>query len=394
LHGPDPTRDSFVTTISSDRKIFGSRSSIPITDQAYCAFVEITAVKSSPKMLKYFLVATLVLGTSSAAFDQTEENKALAFLKVYNDEGPRKDFEANEASWNHATNLTDHNKAIKTKINVELSLYMQTARTNASVYDLSKLSEDTKRQIKMIIATASPKSKADVEKLNNFESDMESIYSEGKVTDSDGTKLALDPQLTHIMRTSRDYDRLLFAWKGWRDATGPKLRPIYKEFVELSNKGAKENGWDDTGAWWRSWYEVDNLESAVAGLYADLKPLYEELHAYVRYKLSLKYPGKISKDGPIPAHLFGNMWSQSWVNIYDLVEPFKGQPSLDVTKNLVGQNYTAKKMVELAESFFVSLGLKKLPQSFYDKSMIEKPKDREVICHASAWDFAINHDVR
>ena len=205
----------------------------------------------------------------------------------------------------------------------------------------------------------------------------------------------LATDITKILRTSRDYDRLLFAWKGWRDATGPKLRPIYEKFVELSNKGAKENGWDDKGAFWRSWYEVDNLESAVEALCNDLKPLYQELHAYVRYKLAMKYPGKVGKSDPIPAHILGNMWAQSWINIYDIIEPYKGQPSLDVTENMVKLNYTAEKMVRLAESFFTSIGLKKLPASFYTKSLIEKPKDgRGVICHASAWDFAINHDVR
>ena len=345
-------------------------------------------------MLHYLLVPALLLGSSSLAIDQGEETRAKAFLDYYNNAAPKEGYKSEEAAWTHATNLTKYNQAIKTDASVQFSLFLKVARANASVFDLSKLSDDTKRQIKLITATASLKSKDDVKKLNNLVSEMENIYSEGKVVDKDGAKLSLEPHLVNIMGTSRDYERLLFAWKGWRDATGPKLRPIYKNFVELSNKGAKENDWADTGAWWRSWYEVDNLESAVEKLYTDLKPLYEELHAYVRYKLSKKYPGKVSKDGPIPAHILGNMWSQSWVNIYDLVEPYKGQPSLDVTKNMVKQNYTALKMVQLAESFFLSIGLKPLPKSFYEKSLIEKPDDREVICHPSAWDFLINSDVR
>ena len=102
----------------------------------------------------------------------------------------------------------------------------------------------------------------------------------------------------------------------------------------------------------------------------------------------------MSTDGPIPAHLLGNMWAQSWVNIYDLVEPYKGKPSLDVTANMKKQNYNADKMFRLAESFFTSIGLEPLPSSFYNNSMITKPEGREVICHASAWDFGINKDVR
>lgn len=348
-------------------------------------------------MLYSLFVVALTLGATSAAFDQAEEDRALAFLNYFNKEVLQKDYQSNEASWKHATNLTEYNKKIKTQENVKFTLFMQDVRKNASKFDVEKLSADSKRQIKLIKSSASPKSQDDVTKLSNMESEMESIYSEGSVTDpaNETIQLYLDPELTNIMRTSRDYDRLLFAWKGWRDAVGPKLRPIYKKFVDLSNKGAKDNGWDDKGVYWRSWYEVDDLESDVEGLYNDLKPLYEELHAYVRFKLRQKYPGKFGEKDPIPAHLFGNMWSQSWINIYDLIEPYKGQPSLDVTPNMVKQKYTPLKMVQLAESFFTSIGLKKLPQSFYDKSLIEKPSDgRNVICHASAWDFGINKDVR
>ena len=145
--------------------------------------------------------------------------------------------------------------------------------------------------------------------------------------------------------------------------------------MELKNEGAKENGWEDTGAYWRSWYEVDDLERMVEGFWNELRPLYQELHAYVRYKLSQKY-SQMSSKGPIPGHLLGNMWAQSWVNIYDLIEPYKNKSSLDVTASMVQQNYTALKMVKLAESFFISIGLEKLPESFYKNSMFTKPKER------------------
>lgn len=341
------------------------------------------------------IILLLFVAISVAAFDQNEENKAKDFLTYYNSVVVKENFKSYQASWDYATNLTEYNKKIKTTIGVQYSLFMQVARQNASVFNVDKLSYDTKRQINMIKSSSTPKSKEDVTNLNDMESDMESIYSSGTVIDKDGTKLQLDPELTTIMRTSKDYDRLVFAWKGWRDATGPKLRPIYEKFVNLSNKGAKENNWADKGAYWRSWYEDDDFENSVARLYDDLKPLYEELHAYVRYKLMSKYPGKVTATGPIPAHILGNMWAQSWVNIYDLVEPYKGQPSLDVTQNMIKQKYTPLKMVELAESFFTSIGLKPLPKSFYTKSLIEKPKDgRDVICHASAWDFSTDYDVR
>ncbi|KAL9965320.1 hypothetical protein ACROYT_G029106 [Oculina patagonica] len=344
--------------------------------------------------LLFALVAVFGPFLLEAAVDQAEENKALEFLAKYNNITPQEDYKSTVASWNHATNLTNYNKELKTNASLAFSAFYKQMRDNASKFDVDKLSYDTARQIKRITASATPKDEATLRKVTNLEADMEGIYSTGKVKDKDGKMLELDPDLYGILSKSRDYDRLLFAWKGWRDAVGPKIRPKYKEFVKLKNQGATENGWKDIGEYWRSWYEVDDLEGMVEGFWDKLKPLYQELHAYVRYKLSQKYKEKMSPKGAIPAHLLGNMWAQSWVNIYDLVEPYKNQSSLDVSANMVKQKYTALKMVKLAESFFTSIGLEPLPASFYQKSMITKPKDRDVICHASAWDFGINKDVR
>lgn len=343
----------------------------------------------------FFLALVAVFGPFllEAALDQAEEDNAKEFLAKYNSITPQEDYKSTVASWNHATNLTDYNKALKTNASLAFSAFYKKMQTNASVFDTSKLSYDTARQIKRITASATPKDEETLKKLTMLESLMEEIYSTGKVEDSNGDQLELDPDLYAILSKSRDYSRLLFAWKGWRDAVGPKLRPRYKEFVELLNTGAKENGWRDIGEYWRSWYEVDNLPVIVEGFWNKLKPLYQELHAYVRYKLSQKYV-EMSPEGPIPAHLLGNMWAQSWVNIYELVEPYKNQSSLDVTANMVKKEYNATMMFKLADSFFQSIGLEALPASFYEKSMITKPKDRQVICHASAWDFAINKDVR
>lgn len=340
-----------------------------------------------------FFLAVIVPFLVTAAFDQAEEDKALAFLKEFNNKTRIEDNKSTVASWNYATNITKYNSELKTKASLAFSAFYKQMRLNASKFDLDKLSEDTKRQIKFITSSATPKDEAVLRKATELESTMEGIYSTGKVKDEDGKMLELDPDLYGILSKSRDYDRLLLAWKGWRDAVGPRLRPLYKQFVELKNQGARDHGWEDIGEYWRSWYEADDLEDMVEGFWNELKPLYQELHAYVRYKLSLKY-SQMSKTGPIPAHLLGNMWAQSWVNIYDLVEPYKNKPSLDVTANMKKQGYDALQMAELAESFFTSIGLKALPKSFYKNSMITKPKDRDVICHASAWDFAINRDVR
>lgn len=377
-----------------------SRLPIPVCTQRrnahqFAGFGNVCRSAVMELKLPFFLALVAVFGPFllEAALDQAEEAKAKKFLAKYNNITPHEDYKSTVASWNYATNLTDYNKARRTNASLTFSAFYKTMRTNASIFDTSKLSDDTARQIKRITASATPKDEDTLRKLTVLESEMEEIYSTGKVKDSNGKDLELDPDLYAILSKSRDYDRLLFAWKGWRDAVGPELRPRYKQFVKLLNIGAKDNGWKNIGEYWRSWYEVDDLEDMVEGFWNKLKPLYQELHAYVRYRLSKKYD-EMSPNGPIPAHLLGNMWAQSWVNIYDLVEPYKNQPSLDVTASMVKQGYNATMMVELADSFFQSIGLEALPASFYEKSMITKPKHRNVICHASAWDFSINKDVR
>ena len=148
---------------------------------------------------------------------------------------------------------------------------------------------------------------------------------------------------------------------------------------------------------WRSGYDMSpvEFEAETERLWSQVKPLYEALHCYVRDGLSRQYGDIMPEDGTIPAHLLGNMWAQQWSNIYPLVEPYPGQgDDLDVSGALDAQNYSAERMTRTAEDFFTSIGLPELPASFYEKSMLTKPRDRDVVCHASAWDLDMEGDVR
>ncbi|XP_028413291.1 angiotensin-converting enzyme-like [Dendronephthya gigantea] len=264
-------------------------------------------------------------------------------------------------------------------------------RKKASQFNISQLEEDTARQLKLITFSTQLKNATELKQKEALAAEMNTIYSTAKVGNN-----SLMPHLVRLMANSRDYNELLHSWWGWRNESGRKMRQIYKEYIGLTNKGAKENGYTDRGEAWRLAYEVDNFATLVEQLWKELKPFYIEIHAYVRYKLAKAYPGKVSEKDYIEAHLLGNMWAQNWVNIFDIVMPYENKSNLDVTSNLkLDSRYnTPKNLTRLAESFFVSLGLKELPQSFYEKSMLQKPKDREVVCHASAWDFNLYKDVR
>jgi peptidyl-dipeptidase A len=262
----------------------------------------------------------------------------------------------------------------------------------------------------VLMAPDNAQARAELAKIST---DLKTLYSTGKLCLSGdkpagkkakGKKAGKDDRsgcldLVEIgdrMRTTRDYDTLLELWEGWHKVARP-MRALYARQVELANQGAKEIGFADNGELWRSRYDMTPGEFAeeTERLWGQVKPLYDQLHCYVRKRLSEKYGAdKVPMSGPIPAHLLGNMWAQEWGNIYSLVEPYPKEASLDVTKAMEKSKWDALKMVRVAEGFYTSLGLKPLPKTFWERSMFLQPKDREVVCHASAWDLDYDQDVR
>ncbi|XP_058812773.1 angiotensin-converting enzyme-like [Topomyia yanbarensis] len=238
--------------------------------------------------------------------------------------------------------------------------------------------------------------------LNSALGRMQSIYSSTLICPYENQSCAagtmsLDPDLYGVMADSDDYDKLLYVWREWRDKTGRLMKNDYVEYVHLMNKAAGIAGFDDMGELWKEAFEQDGFVDSMKRLWTELKPFYDELHKYVRRHLLELYGDKMDDKNPnIPAHLTGNMWAQSWVNLYERTKPFKNAADLDITKALVAKNYTIKELFEISNDFYVGLGLPDNSMS-YDEArgaLIEKPTDRTVTCHASAWDFCDRQDFR
>jgi len=202
--------------------------------------------------------------------------------------------------------------------------------------------------------------------------------------------------LSRILAKSRNFDELVEAWRGWHAIAAP-MKDAYARYVDLANEGARDIGFTDVGASWRAGYDMPpaDLEADVERLWDDVKPLYEGLHCFVRGKLQAHY-GKyrVLDHAPIPAQLLGNMWAQEWNNIYDLVTPYPDEPSIDVTQALESEHWGAEKMVRYGERFFTGLGFSPLPDTFWKRSLFVRPRDRDVVCHASAWDVTWSGDLR
>src|SRR5262245_11041392 len=308
--------------------------------------------------------------------------------------------EAIQAGWVSETYITDDTSALLARANQRLIDKTAQYAKEAVRFDKVDVAPDIRRQLnilKVSLVMATPSNPKEGEELTKIAADLDATYGKGKwCEDPKKSESCLDiNQITDIMRDSQDEKKLRQVWEGWHTISLP-MRKEYTRFVELSNKGAKELGFADSGAMWRAKYDMppDDFTKELDRLWTQVRPLYLKLHAYVRMKLRAKYGDAVPAKGPIPAHLLGNIWAQDWSNIYPLVAPPNADPGFSLTDILKKRNMPALDMVRAGERFYTSLGFAPLPKTFWERSLFVRPKDRDVVCHASAWDVDYETDVR
>ncbi len=260
------------------------------------------------------------------------------------------------------------------------------------------LDPETRRKLDMLrsgITIPAPSDPDKIAEQAEIGAELSGMYGKGKFCPDEGECMDLSA-LEDIMDNSRNPDELLGAWDGWRTVS-PPMKSLYARQVELANEGAAELGFADLGTMWRSGYDMppEDFPAELDRLWGQVKPLYDALHCHVRASLNEQYGDDVvPPDGLIPAHLLGNMWAQSWDNVSDLVGPKESDVGYDLTEILNDEGYDAVGMVETGEAFFTSLGFEPLPDTFWTRSMFTKPRDREVVCHASAWNVDEKEDLR
>ncbi|MEN0044634.1 MAG: M2 family metallopeptidase [Pseudomonadota bacterium] len=306
--------------------------------------------------------------------------------------------ESGSAAWVQSTYINKDSARLATRAQERNAAFLSRAVAESTQYDLDAMdpvSARALRQLKLGTAQPAPDNDAARRELAEITTRMAGLYGAGRYCPAEGECRTLGDLVT-VMATSRDYEEQLDAWLGWR-TVAPPMRDDYARFVELTNAGARELGYANLAEMWQSGYDMPaaDFDAESTRLWGQVEPLYEALHCYVRRELSETYgEDRVPLDGPIPAHLLGNMWSQGWANVYDLVAPYPDIESPDITAALQAQDYTAVQMVELGEDFFVSLGMPALPESFWALSQLTQPRDRDVVCHASAWPLEGGNDPR
>ena len=305
--------------------------------------------------------------------------------------------EANRADWIKSTFITPDTEELAAKTSERAISATVDYAKKSTRFANERISDVEARKIKLLklsLTIATPSDPKESEELTRIASSMEAAYGKGKYCPKPDRCMDIE-DLTRLFRASRDPAELRDAWAGWH-AIGAPMRRDFARYVELANKGARELGFSDNGAMWRSKYDMapDAFARELDRLWEQVRPFYLSLHAYVRARLREKYGDAVPANGPIPAHLLGNMWAQTWDNVYPLMAPSNADPGYDLTDILKKRNTDYKQMVRYGESFFTSLGFAPLPQTFWERSLFLKPRDREVVCHASAWDVDFADDLR
>ncbi|XP_029845535.2 angiotensin-converting enzyme-like [Ixodes scapularis] len=308
-----------------------------------------------------------------------------------------------EVSWNYGNNLTEHNKNLSIEQSLVSGALYKEVWKNMTQFKWTTFKDEQTRTIFRRFSTLGtsllPEDKQ--KEYLKIVADMKGNHAAAKIcpfhrmtNQSDECNVPLEPTIKNILQDSRDYDELLHVWNEWRRVSGRPLKAQYSRYVELQNEAAMINGFDDASGMWQESYECEDFEESIDQLWEQLQPLYKELHAYVRARLHALHGDKVREDGPIPAHLLGQIHSQQWNSLYKFTQPYPGKPTVDVTDAMLKMNMTPTEMFKLSEKFFTSMGLPPMPDSFWEKSVLEKPTDREIVCHASAWDFCGSGDVR
>jgi peptidyl-dipeptidase A len=338
------------------------------------------------------------VSTSAAKVEKIDSAAAIEFINQAEADLANLNIEANRAEWIYSNFITDDTAALSAAMGEKVTSTSVRYATEAAKYAHVELDAVNARKLNSLrssLVLPAPLDPAKNAELASIVSELNGLYGKGKYCFADGRCLT-QPELSNLMAESKDPAVLLEAWQGWREIAKP-MRPLFEREVELANEGAKDLGYADLSELWRSQYDMepDAFSAELDRLWAQIKPLYDSLHCYVRGELNEQYGDEVApKTGPIPAHLLGNMWAQQWGTIYNSVAPEDADPGYNVTELLAQNGYDEIKMVKQAEGFFTSLGFGALPDSFWTRSMFVQPQDRDVVCHASAWDLDNLDDIR
>ncbi len=354
--------------------------------------------------MKIFLsmisIAFIVASCDTSSELNSQNQKLEDFLTEVEEENKKDGPIISSASWISSNFITFDSQKVIADYGTRYTLNSLEKARKASSFDNIKTSPENNRMLKILKSSfvmPPPLDESLASELSEITTSLEAMYGSGEYCYEDGHCFDLEA-FEAIIDKSRNPKQLLSAWRGWHEI-GKPMKPMYLRMVEIGNKGSEDLGYEGLSDLWFSKYDMpaDEFLNETDRVWDEVKPLYDALHCHVRAKLNDHYGDEVIPiSGPLPVHMLGNMWGQSWSNIYDLVYTEEANSnSIDVTKIIEDKNLSETEMVEYAEDFFLSIGFEPLPETFWERSLFVKPSDRSVVCHASAWNLdSVENDLR
>ncbi len=348
------------------------------------------------RLFAFLLVCALVIQSHAASKPTVAE--AEQFMNQAQSRLNELTVKTARAAWVQENFITDDTEALSADAQDQITAVTEELIDQAKRFDGLKMPPDLTRKfllLKLSLTAPAPKDPALRKEMTKIGTSLDADYGKGKYCRKPDDCLDITA-IESIMAESRDPQELKDLWVGWHKVGAP-MRDRYARFVELSNQGAREMGFKDTGVLWRAGYDMtpEQFSAELERLWQQVRPLYMSLHTYVRARLVEKYGAQVvPPDGPIPADLLGNPWAQEWGNIFPILGLPQNSRGYDLTALLKAKNLDAKGMVRYGENFYKSLGFAPLPATFWERSLFTKPRDRDVVCHASAWDIDNQDDLR
>ncbi|USD22667.1 M2 family metallopeptidase [Microbulbifer variabilis] len=368
---------------------------------AIAAAVALSACDSNQQSPKSMGVAQATAESPAAKNGPLTAEDAKAFLNDAQARLEKMAQEMSHAAWLASTYINLDSQYVEALASERYTTMAVELASEAAKFNDLELDPDTRRQLTMLkqgLVFPAPKDPALTAELAQIGSKMQGMYGAGKYCreEEGAEKCYTLTEMGQVMASNRDPELLKDLWVGWRKVS-PPMKPLYERQVEIGNAGTEELGYDNLSVFWRSKYDMepDAFAADMDTQWGKVKPLYEALHCHVRAKLNDHYGDEVvPAQGKIPAHLLGNMWAQEWGNVYDLVKDDDMQAPYDLTQLVVDSGMSEQDMVKAGEKFFTSLGFKPLPKTFWERSQFTQPRDRDVVCHASAWNMDGQDDIR
>jgi len=346
------------------------------------------------------LLAIRVLAAQTQRSDTAVVSAARRTLDAAEHELAVRSVALNRAGWIGENFITHDTELLAAAAQADVALALKRLVDGARRFDDAPLPPDLRRRLlllKLQLSAPAPPDSAAAAEMSTLGAGLNADYGRGRYCNPAPPACRNLDDLEKVLADSRNPDSLLDAWRGWHTIGAP-MRDRYVRFIALANQGARAMGFADAGAMWRAGYDMppDSFVVVVDKLWQEMRPLYVQLHGYVRQRLVSRYGAKlVAPTGQLPVQLLGNMWGQDWSNIADIVvPPSPAGAGVDLTAILKARNVEPLDMVRMGERFYTSLGFDSLPATFWERSLFVRPRDRDVVCHASAWYIDDPTDLR